>query len=253
MNLALGLVAAWSLLTRIPVSVTVEARHLRSASGWFPGVGLGLGLLLALVAELLGPLLGQLNTALVLVAGLGLLTGGLHLDGLADTFDAAGGNRGRRDRALLIMADARIGAHGASALVLVLLLKVHGLSRCIDLGLGAIVSGPLLGRYFASVLSVALAPAKDSGLAQGIEPRSRFVTLLLASLSASVAAVSIGVPLLAPLLCCGVAVGLLAAWSKRRIGGVTGDIYGAAIELCEGLAWLAAPLSKPASLGLLGG
>jgi adenosylcobinamide-GDP ribazoletransferase len=95
-------------------------------------VGLVLGLVLTGLAALLVGALPSTVLAVALVALLAGMTGGLHIDGLADTFDALGGGRGDRQRMLDLMRDSRIGAHGAAALVLLLMMKVFALAALLD-------------------------------------------------------------------------------------------------------------------------
>ena len=75
-----------------------------------------------------------------------MLTGGLHLDGFADVFDALGGGRGDRARMLEIMRDSRIGAHGAGAVALVLLAKAACLEHLAAGGPLALVGALATGR-----------------------------------------------------------------------------------------------------------
>src|SRR5687768_16835130 len=118
LRLALG------FLTRLPVgAAVVDEASFGRALGWFPLVGAGLGALLLVGAWVLEPVLAPSLCAAALVAFWAYATGGLHLDGVADVFDAFSGGRGDRERTLEIMRDSRIGAHGAVALVLVLLTK----------------------------------------------------------------------------------------------------------------------------------
>src|SRR5581483_615259 len=118
--------AAFTFLTRLPLRTGVAAggagvdmaADLGRSLPYFPVVGAVLGGALVGAGRLLEGRLPAGLTAVLLVALLALLTGGLHLDGLADLFDALGGGRGDRARMLDIMRDSRIGAHGAVALCL---------------------------------------------------------------------------------------------------------------------------------------
>jgi len=125
-----ALVAAFAFLTRLPVwRGPLRDEDLGRSVSFFPLVGLVLGLgVTGLAAAVQGHLPPGL-IAILLAALLAGLTGGLHLDGVADVFDALGGGRRDRARMLEIMRDSRIGAHGAAALILVLLAKVTALAQ----------------------------------------------------------------------------------------------------------------------------
>ena len=214
-----------------------------------PWVAVVLGLLQAALWALLEgrvPLLTQV--ALVLALGL-LLSGGLHMDGAMDTADglAAG------DRFLEAMRDSRIGASGAQALVLVLLLKAAALAS-----LGAIV--PVVLPWAAFWSRVAPLVAIDrfpslrpngggalhrrhwAGMAVELRPALLLLVLLLlptCSQSWPTAGLWGGLPAV-----------LVPLWFGRRLGGHSGDTYGACVEWSETLALL---LSAAVWLGWGGG
>jgi adenosylcobinamide-GDP ribazoletransferase len=233
---------AVSFLTRLPVGcpAAVDARQLGRSMAWFPLVGLLLGgLLLAadwLLADLLPPLVGNA----LLLAMLVLVTGALHLDGWADLCDGVGGGR---DRAAMlhIMKDSRIGVFGATGLVLLILIKftalvsLHGEFRP-----AALLLAPVAGRWAAVLLTVTVPYLRGpEGTAAAFAGHAGRRELLLATLTLlAVAAIVLQWPgmLLAGLL--GVAALALAGWARQRLGGVTGDVLGAAVELLELLTLL---------------
>ena len=114
---------ALQFLTRLPVSLPgmPTPEQMGRSLLWYPAVGLLLGLLLWLAHLLLGQTPGVLQAAIILALWVGL-SGGLHLDGLADTADAWVGGFGDRERTLTIMKDPRSGAIAVVVLVLLLLL-----------------------------------------------------------------------------------------------------------------------------------
>jgi adenosylcobinamide-GDP ribazoletransferase len=237
------LLLAFSMLTRLPLhpSGEVTPRHLRLSVMFYPWVGALVGVALWLgalgLAQLHIPLLG----GVVLTALLALVTGGLHLDGLADWFDAVGGGRGDRQRMLDIMKDSRIGAHGAVALVLVLFAKC----AVLDAAIGTLtptqwIALPALSRLAIVPLVAWMKPARDQGLARSVHGASSTPIVVVAWVP--VIALVAGAPLragLTALVAALVTSALVGAWAQRRIGGSTGDVYGAALELSE-LAALAA-------------
>ena len=99
------------------------------------------------------------------------MTGGLHLDGVADVFDGLGGGHGDRERILRIMRDSRIGAHGATALVLVLAVKVAALAELLGRGaLWPLVVAPAVARFAVVPLIVLLPYARRGGARELVPP-----------------------------------------------------------------------------------
>src|SRR5437016_2987042 len=122
------------------------------AAAWFPVVGLAIGIFLALVDRVTGIWFAPLLAALLTVTAWKLVTGGLHLDGLADCLDGLVG----RDPAhrLAIMRDSRIGAFGAIGLVLFLLLEIAAVSGIAASARGwALVLAPVVGRAMAPIVA----------------------------------------------------------------------------------------------------
>jgi len=236
---------AVGFLTRIPVPRRdASEEDLVRALAFFPVVGLLLGALLAGTAwlardHLPGPAVGVVLTTL-----LALVTGGLHLDGLADVFDGLGGGRGSRDRTLAIMRDSRIGAHGAVALILDLGGKIAALGALADRGeFRAIVAFPMLARWIA-VLLIALFPyARPEGIGRAFARGSRGMPHLVATLVVGAALGGLGPRVILPALAAIALALAFSAFLSRRLGGLTGDAYGAAIELSE-LAFLLACLHR---------
>lgn len=234
-----ALASAILFLTRIPLpELKLEPRDFARGAAWFSWVG-GLVALPAWAATLLLPWLGVRLTALLALALWVLITGGLHLDGLADSVDGLSGGRGDRTRTLDIMRDSRIGSHGALALALLLMLKWAALERVLELGRPAWLIAPVVGRFAATVLLVCFPYARSSGLGAPFVGELGVVTLLIGA-----APVALGVALLGPLSGWAVGAALLVALlvglrMHRLLGGLTGDVYGAAVELSELAALLA--------------
>ncbi len=158
---------ALGFLTRFPAKHAdfnpVDAAR---AVFWFPAVGLLVGGLVWSAVHLTAPALGQDLAALL---GLGLwvwVTGALHLDGLADTFDGFSASSGGKTRALEAMKDSRIGAHGACALGLLLLGKLVVLRRCIDVG--ALVPAVVVATMFARLAVGFLLAWAKTGFSYGL-------------------------------------------------------------------------------------
>lgn len=228
-----GLLAALGLLTRVPVPARVftdPAARARSLA-WYPVVGLLLGLALAALAWCLQESPPMLGAALLLLAWV-WLTGGLHLDGLADSADAWVGGLGDRERTLAIMKDPRSGPAGVSAVVLVLLLKFAALASLETPPLVALALAPLLARAALTLAFLALPYVRAGGMGSGLAPASRLpcvVALLLAVALAGVA----GLRGVFALLAAAAVFWLWRRACRRRLGGITGDTCGALAELVE--------------------
>jgi adenosylcobinamide-GDP ribazoletransferase len=229
------LVAAFAFLTRLPVwAGPLRDTDLGRSVSFFPLVGLVLGLVLTGLGSLLGGALSPPLAATFLVALLAGMTGGLHLDGLADVFDALGGGRGDRKRMLDIMRDSRIGAHGAAALVLLLVAKVFAVAQLLEHhDLPALLAFPAVGRW-AVTPAIAFFPyARAEGLGRAFSGQAGLRQVVVATGIVLLMLVALGPRLLVPAAGALVAATLLALWLRQRLGGLTGDVYGAAVEVAE--------------------
>ncbi|MDT4289683.1 adenosylcobinamide-GDP ribazoletransferase [Methylomonas sp. MO1] len=233
---------ALQFLTRIPVRARYEAGApvLGRSVLYYPAVGLLLGMLLSLPAILFAGSTGMLLAALTLSAWV-LLTGGLHLDGLADCADAWVGGHGDKQRSLQIMKDPASGPIAVSLLVLVLILKFAALTAMFEqTRFAPLLLAPVLGR--AAILGLMLTTdyVRPQGLAEALLqqlPRS-LVRWVLAT-SVLITLVFLGFPAV-------LSAGGILFWLRQsalsRLGGVTGDVYGAAVELTEAAVLIAATL-----------
>ena len=230
-----ALAAAFAFLTRLPTgSGAVDARTQGRSLPFFPLVGCALGGVQALAGLGLVSVLPDALAAIAVVALSVVLTGALHLDGLAYVFDGLGGGRGDPARALAIMRDSRIGSFGAIALVLVVAAKIAALQAWLAAGgWQPILLAPIAARAAAVGLIVLLPYARSEGLGRSFHDHGRGVHLLFAALTAALIVGLTDVALLPVLLGAWLLVALLGAWLRRRLGGLTGDAYGAGIELGE--------------------
>lgn len=208
---------------------------------WYGLVGVLLGLVLALLGWGLSSWLPPLVAGgLLLIAWEGL-SRFLHADGLADTADAMVHFTGR-ERALEIMKDSRLGSFAAAALICLFLVKFAALASLASMDqcrlLGALVAAPALGRAAAAMLSVLLPPARRaSGLGHAVSgDESVTAGLVSAGCALLAAGLVLGVAGLWAALAVLICAGALGAWYQSRLGGVTGDTLGAAIEVCEAVA-----------------
>ena len=231
-----SLLAALSFLTRVPVPrrVALGAEDIARAGPAFPVIGAGIGAAVAAIAASLShSLTPLLATALALAAG-ALLTGALHLDALADTADALGA--GSRDRALQIMREPTIGAFGAVAVALDLLLKAAALSALIGhhrVVRFALAAGAL-SRVAPVLLAAALGYARASGgTGAALTRGSRALAALAAAIAVGIAVLAVGAEGAVLVGVTAAIVVSLAIAMRRWLGGVTGDTLGAGLELTE--------------------
>lgn len=231
-----GFLAALGFLTILPVgSRHADAANLRSASASFPVVGLLLGLALAAVGGLLtaaDP--GTLLPEIVVVITLAILTGGLHLDGLADTVDALASGKDRA-RMLEIMRDPHIGTMGVISIVSALLLKV-ALIGAIGQALrpGALIVMCVVSRW-SLVFSMALFPyARQEGKAKpftdGMRPSMLVIASTITLLAVYAASRVSGLVVLPAVV---VSSHVVNRFVVSRLGGITGDTLGAVNEIQE--------------------
>jgi adenosylcobinamide-GDP ribazoletransferase len=238
------LAGAWIFYSVLPAWPGIQPRFERIAR-FAPWVGLVLGGLQALLWALLQnrvPLLAQV--ALVLAAAL-LLTGGLHMDGAMDTADglAAG------ERLLEAMEDSRVGASGAQALALLLLLRAAGLAILGPLAPAGLVWAAVWGRL-APLVAMARFPYLRSEGSAGFH-RRHWAGLVL-ELLPTLVLLALLLPLSwlwpwlwpwPPLVLAGLLPALLVPLGLgRRLGGHSGDSYGACVEWVEALALLLSAL-----------
>lgn len=230
---------ALQFLTQIPVKLAgvPDTRTQGLAMLYYPLVGLLIGALLWFSALLTTGLPGQVQAALVLLLWCAL-TGGLHLDGLADSADGWMGGLGDRERTLRIMKDPHIGATGVTALLLQLLLKWSLLMALLPVGNGlALLLAPMAGRMSALLLLSTTPYASRSGIASdmlgGLRNRPVYMLVIAVALLLLVAGwLWLALPVLL--------FWLVRRATQRRLGGATGDVAGALIELTETVVLLAA-------------
>jgi adenosylcobinamide-GDP ribazoletransferase len=226
---------AFAFLTRIPLPIgSVTPWQLGAAVAYFPFVGAVLGGAQLLALSLLPASLDPALSGVALVALSALLTGALHLDGLADVFDGLGGGRGEPSRMLEIMRDPRIGAHGATALVLVLLAKVYATGSLVAHGVAAgLFLAPVCARLSAALLIRCFPYARVEGAGRSFRDHASWNHVAIAGATAFAAVLVAGWELFGAALFGLALAGAIGLWVRWRAGGLTGDAYGAAIELCE--------------------
>jgi adenosylcobinamide-GDP ribazoletransferase len=240
-----ALVCAVGFLTRLPVpALAVDERDVARGAGFFAWVGVAIAAVLWVMSRALSPL-GPALSALCLVALWAFVTGGLHLDGLADTVDGLSGGHGDRERTLSIMRDSRIGAHAAVALSLLLGLKSVALARLLESGSIAWLTAPVIARLMTTILLASFSYARAQGLGSAFAERVGVREVALGSLTLVGLQVFLGAAFWIP-----AGVGALTALgfalrARSLLGGLTGDVHGAALEATEVAVLLAACWPTP--------
>jgi adenosylcobinamide-GDP ribazoletransferase len=235
-----GLLAAIAFLTRIPTGsrAAFDAEDVGVSARWFPIVGVLIGGFsvagLLIFRRIFPPLV---TSALIVTIG-ALVTGSLHLDGLADTADGFGGGRTREDM-LRIMRDHAVGSYGAVALVLGIVLKAAAIAALVDRADAwrYLILAPALGRWSPVLLSTTLPYARgledipSKGAVAGLMRRRELVTSTVCAVL-----ISAGTTGWRAIMFCLLILAITALWGwfcARRIHGVTGDTLGAAVEISE--------------------
>jgi len=185
---------------------------------------------------------GFMVASVAAVAALALITGAFHEDGLADTADALGGAFDR-DKLFTILKDSRIGSFGATALVLVLLLRIAALTRLGPMAIGGLILGQTLSRTTPVWLMAVLPYVTPAGEARFSQVAN--VGRVHACLASAFAAIALGLlvagkllPVQAVLvsLLLSVIVAVLCGWRfHARAGGITGDFLGATQQVTDAL------------------
>ncbi|MEB8430875.1 adenosylcobinamide-GDP ribazoletransferase [Cocleimonas sp. KMM 6892] len=232
---------ALSLLTRIPAGLFTEITDNDSGKSalFYPLVGLIIGAIIYLPV-LLFPNVPALVLAAIIVTIWAIITGGLHLDGLADSADGWLGGLGDQERTLRIMKDPVVGAAGAIALVCFLLLKFVSVTALIESDLAwLIMVAPLLGRTMILLTFKTTPYANKQGMANTVVenlPKNTSWAVLIAG-----AVIGLFVSFWGVLL---VLIGFyfLRRLMLKRLGGCTGDTVGATVEISEMLFMLGAVL-----------
>jgi len=236
---------AIAFLTIVPISLPeqLSAGQLARSTAFFPLAGWLMGGFLASACWLflLMPL-PPLVAAVLLVALAAWLSRGLHLDGLADLADGLGGSHEPGKR-LAIMKDSATGAFGVIALVLLLAFKIACLAVLFDLGgeplFLALLAAPVMARWAMASLAFRAKYPRESGTGHSFVGRVRGQDLFLAGLFLLPvlwwhwqAGLLIFVAALVPSF-------LLRLKATKALGGITGDVLGAACELSEACSLLA--------------
>ncbi len=239
---------ALQLLTRIPTPQyeNIDTSDSGRSALFYPAVGLIIGLILYLPLALF-PQASPILLAAVITVAWAMITGGLHLDGLADSADGWLGGMGSKEKTLEIMKDPVVGAAGAIAIVCILLLKFAVLTAIFQQiphdvfkTAGLIIIAPFLGRAIILLLMLISKNANPNSMANVVAnnlPRNKIIwTIVACFLLAAFFSIS------------GFIAALITFWLLRgvmhkRLNGYTGDTLGATVEIVEMMYLLVYALS----------
>lgn len=231
--------AAMAFLTVIPVATAEGASGERLGRAYFPAVGALLGLIAGVCFALASAVTTPLLAAVAATSVLAVLTGALHLDGLADAADGLFG-RGDVARRLEVMRDSRVGSFGVVAVALVLVGDAAALAGMpAPRALVALVVAGAISRWALLLMIATLPYIRQEGLGIAAGGSHGYFDLVLGSAIAAIVCLLDWRRAAAAVLAA-VLVGLVVrVIARRRIGGATGDIYGATAELSQLAALIA--------------
>lgn len=240
----MSFLAVLRFLTIISPSWQREVRQeeLGRSAVYFPVVGIIIGLVLAGLNWVLSPFLPRMMANVLLLAGLVVITGALHLDGFADTCDGIGGHKSPEAR-WQVMSDSRVGGFGMIGAVLLLLVKYISLNSVPGTWLMAtLLLMPVVGRWAMVYAIFAYPYAKPSGLGRVIKQQTDWQKFGLATVMTLGVATGLawwtnvtyfwlaGLAIVAVIW---VIIMAVAAYLKGKFAGLTGDTYGAISEVAE--------------------
>jgi len=239
---------AQTFLTRIPAPKIsdISEKELSQSILYYPVIGLCIGLFLIFITYLFTSFVGDnaLSVVAVIMVMLWvLITGALHLDGLADTADGFIGGLGSTEKTLKIMKDPVSGPAGIASIFLVLLLKYSAILAMLegDLSLWVLLFAPMIARAVAIGLLTYSPISQDKGLA--FELKKEKFPELVATILLLVAIIVFLVTNLYVLIVLSLLVYGIRHWAIARLKGISGDILGLTIEITEALFLLMAVLA----------
>jgi adenosylcobinamide-GDP ribazoletransferase len=214
-------------------------RRVAEAQAWFPLVGLLIGAALLAFDRLASRALPEPAVDVLLVVLLATITGALHLDGLADAADGLLGGHDRARR-LEIMRDVHAGTYAIVAIAAVLAMKWAGFAALPrNVRFEALLLTPCLARFAMLLTSAAFPYARAEGIGADFHKLAWPAATIAGTVTALAASVALlgpgGLILLAFVAACAALAGFIAS---RAVGGMTGDLYGATIEITEALMLL---------------
>ncbi len=224
------------LFTKVPIrkEIPFDRRKFSRGVVFFPLIGLVIGIMVSLPTYAAERYFGREVSAVIMILSAAAVTGGLHLDGLADTMDGILSARSR-DKMLLIMKDSRIGTHGVLALIFTIFVKYQFLIKVeSSLFILMVIVLPVAGRTAISVMLLGSRYAREDGLGNLFIGRTEDIESVASSiLGLLITFAFLGLNGIAAL---GITLVLTALFRLRLdkiLGGLTGDTLGALNEMAE--------------------
>ncbi len=230
---------AFSFLTIIPLAVTnkEERISLSQAMAYFPLVGFFIAVISLFIVGIFSHYFSPRLLSLFLVLLPIIISGGLHIDGLADSFDAFFQGKDKHD-ILHVMKDSRIGVWGTLSVVFLLLMKWECLVMLPQQNAGFILAIGL-SRWAHGFICFLLPYARtEKGLGQEVAGAVSEVQIFLSTVFVLIVSLFLGITGIVAVLLSGIFIYLLSKFYKKRIGGITGDVIGATGELTEVFVYL---------------
>lgn len=232
-----GLILSLQFFTRIPINLAIDfkSENLKYAIFFLPLVGSIIGAVGGMAYYLLSPYNIMIASFLTLLLTI-ILTGGLHLDGLSDTVDGFFANR-EKEETLEIMKDSRIGAFGVLSLILLVLFKFILISNISDLPLVLLLSFTNSRCIISWIISTKKS-SKLNGLGEMFHSSKPKKLVILSGLAYIIILICVDVRYLIPLIFNLLLAQYVSRISYKKIDGLSGDVYGAIIELGETISLL---------------
>lgn len=232
-----GLLLSFQFFTRIPVNKAIELdkKNIRNAIFFLPFVGALIGLIAAIIYYILSPY-SNLIAGLFSISSMIIITGGLHIDGLSDTFDGFMANKDR-ERTFEIMKDSRVGAFGVLSIILLILFK-YVFIISFNNGFFPILLSLINSRVVLSYIISYKKVAKTEGLGYLFNGSNPKVFSILTLLIYVVVLAITNTWYLFPLALTIATAEIICKISYKKIGGLTGDVYGSIVEIGEVLSLL---------------
>lgn len=231
----MGFYVAMLFLTRVPLpQIKIDEQKMSSSTAFFPLVGVVLGGL-CLLAAYLGKQILPINILACFIVMLSiLLTGGMHLDGLADTLDGLFCGK-ERDKKLDIMRDSRVGSFGVIGIVFDILLKyvtiAHLLQQNAPMG---IFLAPIMGRWMMTFAIIFFPYAREKGMGKAFSSKKNYGQFIISSIITVITSyltmMNIGLITVFVVFIVGYC---FTRYIMSQLGGMTGDTYGFINEVSE--------------------
>ena len=238
-------IAILQFMTRIPININVGFDdEFHKSIVYFPLVGFVLGMLLYLVGLVSNCIFDPFITSILVTLALVILTGGLHIDGVGDTFDAIYSYRDK-DRMLEIMKDSRLGTNALLAVMFLILLKVAFIYSIINKGLmWTIIFMPVIARLGVTLILYKTKTPREKGMGNLFIGKATMPILITLILYTVVIIISVSkilflssnvmtLKIISTIIIVGVFSIMFKNSIYKKIDGITGDILGCTIELNE--------------------